>query len=206
MDLEGIRKKSLETARKLGYLMSASLPLLDEDIQVRKKEDVIARALTLNCILACSFGFPRNKAINWLVREGLRESLTLHEQTFLENGQVNSGFSLQVEGLWVLAWSLGFVHTLDFSSYCGNELVGFFPNLKEEESSSNFHNKSILRPAEDIIAACDLAYCLHWATKEMEIRGEKPRGKVKPYVIMERRRALEWLLSDYDWDGVPLDT
>jgi hypothetical protein len=31
-------------------------------------------------------------------------------------------------------------------------------------------------------------------------------GFVKPYVIVERRRALEWLLSREQWCDIELDT
>ena len=31
-------------------------------------------------------------------------------------------------------------------------------------------------------------------------------GKVPPYIVVERRRDLEWLLSDEDWDDISLDT
>ncbi len=66
--------------------------------------------------------------------------------------------------------------------------------------------KARLRSDDQIVSAADLAYCLHWAIRQSELEGKRPPGKVPPYVVVERRRALEWLLSDEDWDDVPLDT
>jgi len=41
---------------------------------------------------------------------------------------------------------------------------------------------------------------------EAELIGEWIPGNLKPYVVVERRRALDWLLSKEAWDDVSLDT
>jgi hypothetical protein len=80
------------------------------------------------------------------------------------------------------------------------------PNLKVSQSSGDFRKKAHPRPLEQVVAACDLAYYLHWAIRQAELSGKQPPGNLKSYVVVERRRALEWLLSKEDWDEVPLDT
>ncbi len=80
------------------------------------------------------------------------------------------------------------------------------PNLKQSQSSTDFRKKANPRPLEQIVMACDLAYFLHWAIRQAELSGKQPPANLKPYVIVERRRALEWLLSKEAWDEVPLDT
>jgi hypothetical protein len=80
------------------------------------------------------------------------------------------------------------------------------PDLKGNASSADFQSNAKLRPDEEIAAACDLAYCIHWAVRQSHLKGVKMSGKVQPYVVVERRRALEWLLTDASWEEVALDT
>jgi hypothetical protein len=63
-----------------------------------------------------------------------------------------------------------------------------------------------LRTLEDIVIASDLAYCLHWAVTQACLENNMLPGNVDPYVIIERRRAFDWMLSLEDWDEVNLDT
>jgi hypothetical protein len=98
------------------------------------------------------------------------------------------------------------VENLDFSRPCPDDFVAIFPRIKENQHSYDFRAVAASRSPEDLIAACDLAYCLHWAIVQRSLDGQRAIGKVPPYVIMERRRALEWILSREHWDEVSLDT
>ncbi len=80
------------------------------------------------------------------------------------------------------------------------------PNLKASEASAEFRNRVNPRSVAEVVVVCDLAYCLHWAIRQSELRRERLPGNLKPYVVLERRRALEWLLSQEAWDEVPLHT
>lgn len=63
-----------------------------------------------------------------------------------------------------------------------------------------------LRSESEIIAAGDLSYRIHWAVINSQIHHKNPPGLVPAYVVVERRRALEWILQENDWDDVVLDT
>ena len=53
----------------------------------------------------------------------------------------------------------------------------------------------------------DLYYRYNWATVEKQINENANIGSLNPEVVPERRRALEWLISDtYDWFDISLDT
>lgn len=108
--------------------------------------------------------------------------------------------------MWALAWALGLVQELDFWKDCDNGFVTMMPNLKTEESGEEVRSKSRLRPVDELASACDTAYCLHWAVRQSELEGKRPPDALKPYVVIERRRALEWLLGDEPWDALSLDT
>lgn len=207
MDLNSIREQSLQAASRLGFSVNKSLPLLDEAETTRTAEEIVKRLLCLHAVAACSYGFDRTKARVWLEREGAWGDLVAVERQFIESGQGDAAqFKIQVEGMWALAWALGIVRQLDFGKDCDSKFAMTLPNLKIGEGSDALRSKIKPRPASEIIAACDLAYCLHWAVRQAQLTGSKPPGKVQPYVIEERRRALEWLLSNDPWDEVMLDT
>ncbi len=174
---------------------------------MRSADETISRLLAMNTVAAAAYGFDKTKAIAWLNQEALADSLSEQEKRFIFDGTENPDrFKVQVEGMWALAWAMGIANELNFANDCDNRFVVMLPNLKESRSSADFRVRANPRPLEQVAAACDLAYCLHWAIRQSELSGNRPPGNLKPYVVVERRRALEWLLSKESWEEVPLDT
>lgn len=184
-----------------------SLPVLEAELQPRSPEEVVSRLLAMNAVAATAYGFDRAKAIAWLDREALSNSLSEHERRFLfESVGQPDRFKVHVEGMWALAWATGFVRELDFARLCDNDFVALFPDLRHSSSSAAFRGRARLRARAEVVAACDLAYCLHWAVRQSELSGTRLPRHLIPYVVIERRRALEWLLGTEPWDEVSLDT
>jgi hypothetical protein len=99
------------------------------------------------------------------------------------------------------------VDELDFGRRCDDDFIAKLPNLKTGEPAAGFRRRARLREADEIGAELDLAYCLHWAVREASLAGNAPPpGMVPSYVVVERRRALEWLAGKDDWDATSLDT
>jgi hypothetical protein len=207
IDFAIIRVRSLEIARELGYPVNESLPLLDQSTVVRSHDDIVDRLLAMLCVAACAYGFDNHKAIDWLSREAKVDLLTDAERRYL-NAKAGDRrlFMVQIEGMWALAWSINAVPALDFGKPCAQDFVSRLPDLKGDKSSRPFRVDAELRPVSEIIAATDLAYCLHWAIRDSQLRDAKIPGKVEAYVVVERRRALEWLLTDEGWEDIELDT
>lgn len=207
MDLKLIREQSIETAKQLGVNVSPTLPLLEAGLKMRCTDEAISRLLAMNAVAATAYGFDKNSAINWLNQEALTNSLSKQEKRFVFEaiGQPDH-FKMQVESMWALAWAMGITGELNFASDCDNRFVTMLPNLKQSESSADFRKKARPRVLEQVVAACDLAYCLHWAIRQAELSGKRPPANLKPYIVVERRRALEWLLNEDAWDEVSLDT
>lgn len=207
MDSKGIRGESIRAARQLGVEIPATLPLLDAGLRMRGTEETVSRILAMNAIAATAYGFDKAKAIAWLKQEALSDSLSEQERRFVFEGigQPNH-FQSQVEGIWALVWAMGIVREMSFAKDCDNRLAAMLPNLKLSQNSGEFREKANPRSLEQVVAACDLAYCLHWAIRQSELSGKRPPGNLKAYVVVERRRALEWLLSTQAWDEVRLDT
>lgn len=193
-------------ARRLGYEVSAELPLLGFDVRLRDQDEVVRRCLARYVAVAVAYGYGRDRAWAWLKREGLDDALAPSEREFLDGGGDADAMKAGVESLWALCWVLGFVGDLDFSKICGDNLISLFPDLKTGDAAGPFMAEARLRSLGEIAAAVDLAYCLHWAITSVGLSGKKLPGRVPPYVVIERRHALEWALSDEDWDEVPLDT
>jgi hypothetical protein len=63
-----------------------------------------------------------------------------------------------------------------------------------------------LRPREELFRMLDLYYRLHWWTRNAQLQGQQT-GNVSLDIIMERRKALEWVLNaEDDWDNVEMST
>lgn len=185
-----------------------TLPLLEQGMSLQRSVDeVTRRMLSIHAAGAMAHGMERSETISWLEREGLTDALTDHESRYVLRGSGDSlRFIVQVEGLWALAWAMSMVDVLDFSRDCADDFVRMLPDLTKAEPSAGFRAGLRPRPIEDVVAAYDLAYCLHWAVRESRLSDQWRAGNLQPYVVIERRRALEWLLCTDDWDETPMDT
>lgn len=201
MDTKKIRKKSIKLAKKYGYETNKNLPILDDFSDVKSKDQIVDRLLILFTLVSCSYGFNKKEALSWLEKEKLVSSLSNTELEYLDNKN-NSIKQTEVEALWALAWSLNLVQDLDFTKLCSNDFISIFPNLLENESSSELRSRASIRKEDDLIAKLDLSFCLHWAIRECP----EEKYNLENYVIEERRKALEWIVSSVNWDEVILDT
>lgn len=202
-----IRASSINAAARWGIYLPSTLPLLDESLSLRSSIEIVDRTLALGAAVAASYGLPRGQAVSWLNGESLHVALAETELEFLQGDEsLTQDIQAQVETLCAFAWALGFLPSLDFGKPCPNHLVSVFPDYRAGDSSARFRAGANLRTLEHILAACDLAYCLHWSITQAALDGMHPAGRVDAYVVIERRRALEWMLSTTEWDDVFLDT
>ncbi|MFT7878975.1 MAG: DUF4272 domain-containing protein [Sulfurimonas sp.] len=207
MNMEVIRNQTFSIVERLGYPINSNLPLLNKDMLPRDISDIVNRSLVLHAIVACSYGFDKSKAYIWIEQEGLQSYLSKAEFDFLKskNREVQL-FQSYVEDLYIFAWVLSFIESISLTSECDASLVSVFPNLKINESSAKYRNIAKLRPVEELIGMLDIFYNIHWAITDMHLSGTKPINRIGNYVFIERRRALEWVLSKVQWDEVSLDT
>lgn len=206
MNMAAIREASWGIASQPGFPTNDSLPLLGASAITRSKDEIVNRIFGILSLAASAYGLDRKKALAWLEREGSLDSLTSTERSFLGGSQMPpTPFMEQIEGMWALCWAIRVVTDLDFSQPCSGDFVKLLPDLNKNEAGAAFRGKAVLRDSEEVIAKCDLAYCLHWGVVHAGLTG-KLKKAIRPYVIVERRRSLEWLLSDESWDEVALDT
>jgi hypothetical protein len=114
---KNVRDQSLAEARRLNYPVNVNLPALDEVLGLRGIADVGRRLLSLHTVVATSYGFPKEKALQWLHQEDLADALTVEEGIYLKTKTTaaqNNAMQWQVEALWALAWAVGCHDGLDF--------------------------------------------------------------------------------------------
>ena len=202
-----MRRNTAAILDRLNIQVPASLPFLDANLRLRRLEEIIARALVLSASVAVACGFPRERATHWLDREELLSSLSDQERSFLVGGVGNEHeVQVRVESLCVFAWSLGLLEQIEFTSPCPSSLVTLYPDLKRMEPADDFRGRARLRDAGEMLQMLDLGYCLHWAFNEAMLMRRAFPPRISPVVVIERRRALEWMFGDEDWDEVSLDT
>lgn len=207
MDLRAIREQSLEYLKKWKLPTNPHLPLLDEVHTLRDTTVRAKRVLSMHAAAAVAYGFPKDNVVNWIEAEGLRDYLAPSEVEFIYQQKGDKGqFQIQIEAMRAIAWTLGIVNGLDFRKNCEQSFVTLLPNLKEMESAQRFNDAIKDRPVVEVIESADLAYCLHWSSTQMAIQGNQPSWPVQSYVIIQRRKGLDWVMSQDPWDEVPLDT
>ncbi|QUX96780.1 hypothetical protein C0J08_15860 [Marinomonas sp. CT5] len=207
MNFKEVRQSSEVKAGSLGYEINPYLPLLEGGFTLRTKEEIVDRSLALFSTVAAAYGFDKEKATEWAITVGVASSLAFSEKKFLNGGNGDNLFiQSQVEALNAFAWSLNIVGALAFDIKCQNNLITLFPDIKNGDNAADYRGKAKLRSVEEIVSAYDLSYCLHWAVTQALLDGESLPNSISPHVIIERRRALEWMLSSENWDDLSLDT
>ncbi|MEY2455308.1 MAG: hypothetical protein QOK06_402 [Acidimicrobiaceae bacterium] len=202
-----VRARNRKIARRLGY------PAPPEDLEFphaspwRTTAEVVERALVVNVVLSCAHGLPVESAATWLGEQRLVGALTAYETEYLddlaEGLRIGAAHRrLQVEALWALLWALSFVEELDFGVGCGERVTPLVPNLfdpAEGLGPARVRAEAERRDPEALREALDLARCVTWGLGDADLSVGFSPGEVEPYVVWERRRALEWL-HGADWD------
>lgn len=197
----------MATARSLGVDVMDALPLLGPGMAPRRVEQVARRMLAMQAVVRVANGVAPVGALQWLWHERAITALTASEARFLRKriGEPRR-FRVLVEGLWALAWAMSLVKGPDFCRPRDDDLDALMPLVAVADSGAAFRGRLMPRPVSDLVAACDLSYCLHWALVEEALRPTRRAGKLDPDMVVERRRALEWLLSRRSWGNVVMDT
>lgn len=194
-----IRAATLEELAGFGVpLPPEEFPLVwdpGDRVALRATGDLADRAAVLHLLLARVFGMPPADAIRWLMDGRLLPVVTPPEFQFVSGQEGDrDAFALHIEALFALSWTLGLVDHLDPSMHCADGLTGLFPDLEAGESHLAWRAESDFAPVEsgEAAALLDMYYCLDWAYQDARRRHEPAPGPVEPYVIGQRRWALEW--------------
>lgn len=163
-------------------------------------------------MLQIAFKAPIPIVKRWISENGLDDDLVESERAILDKsnaeltGQERANLFWYVEALWALAWAGGLIDRLPFDKPAGDNLASLSPNLQQNEDGSKFLERMRLRPHDELFRMLDLYYRLHWWARDAQLQGQ-PTGGVSIDIVMERRKALEWVLNARDdWDNVEVST
>lgn len=212
IDSEAIKRQNEETIRNHGGQICDWLPWPDPDAPQRDTPAVVRRALVLNAMLQIAFKAPTSFIKKWIGENGLENDLVDSEREILNRPnaeltqQEQANLFWYLEALWALVWATGLIDELPFDHKVGSNLASLCPSLQRNEDGSKFINRMNLRSHEELYQMLDLYYRLHWWTRNAELQGQQT-GNVSIDIIMERRKALEWVLNaEDDWDNVEMST
>jgi hypothetical protein len=103
-------------------------------------------------------------------------------------------------------WVGGLIDDLPIDRCVEDYMIKLCPNLEKGENNSKFKRKMKIRTEDELYKKLDLYYRAHWYTEDGRINNY-PTGEINGDIIMERRKALEWIYNNgFDWDDVELGT
>jgi hypothetical protein len=211
IDFIGVKKRSEAVVQKAGGRTCDWLPVI-EMTKVRDLGAVVDRALVLNALLHLYFRAPSPIIARWIDRESLRGALSVRESKILVKPteslteQERIDMYWYIEALWATLWATRLIDDMPFDHGVADFMATLCPNLERNEDGSKFRQRMELRPYAELYAMRDLSYRFHWWTRDAQLKGEDT-GAVRLDIVMERRKALEWILDrEADWDDMPLCT
>jgi hypothetical protein len=212
LDTKSVRQKSQREITRLGGPSCDWLPWLDRT-SPRSEESAVSRTLVMNAFIQIHFGAPVKVIETWIRKHGLLPHLSPSERELLAKADADltaqevTDLYWYIEALWALAWAGSLIPSLSIHLPVGEELARLMPNLQVDEPPDRLRSTFKLRPPAEIYQMLDLYFLAHWYARDGSLRGEET-GPFNLDVIMERRKALEWVMNAEipDWDQTPQDT
>lgn len=202
--------------QRLGVQVPKSLPPVigEVEVELRRPVEAARRALAL---FVTALRAEMIAAGNEVPLEELRDRLPVafaalspQEIAFMQTESPDESqidyFNWRYEGMFALQWALCLVPRLpEPTKTCDVETL---TRIMVETPENELMAKARLRFPSAILDALDLHFRLHWAIRQAEIDGRRPPGGLDAGVVLERHRALNWLVrfENADWDDVDTPT
>jgi hypothetical protein len=200
--------KSEATILSRGGKVLSTLPYLDRS-GIRAQDELIGRALVLNALIDLNFKVSPKVIRQWIDSHKLGQFLTTHEASLLDAHEIaeydRNALAWSLDALWALMWAGSLFDSLDSTSPIPDQMYSMCPHVRDGEGPEKFADKMTIRPFDEFYRCLDLYYRLHWYAFQYQLRDEYGTFDLPRFI--ERRRALEWLLSpDSTWDTVSMNT
>jgi hypothetical protein len=216
MDFLAIREQSVQRLGRWKLSDTGSLPLhSDEDFEwIRDAAAVADRCHAIAAALALAHRAPVSTVRGAIDEHGLEGSLGTRERELLrvlegddeaseaDLQQMLVDISWREEALHALLWVLRIVDDLPPDQMCPKQPV--YEQLAPGLDPGRAREDLRMRPLPQIAAMLDFYYCLHWHARKAQYHGDVWDYQIAPGVVLERRRALEWLFQDEQWEDVDL--
>jgi len=211
IDPAAIKSNSERAIRQLGGRINPDLPEIEPG-PGRTANEILDRTLIVHALLHIAHGAPVEKVADWIARQKLVTALVPSERALLVKEDEEVGeqervdLSWSVEALLAFLWAGGFTEDLSLGSAMTEKLAEEPPDIAMNQGIAGFARLFRLRPYEELFAQLDFYYRAQWYAVDCGIRGKNP-GPFDEEVILERRKALEWMLDpECEWDSPELGT
>ncbi|TAF65391.1 MAG: DUF4272 domain-containing protein [Cytophagales bacterium] len=209
--MQKIRQNTLSQLKKLGLSKHIPLPMLEDNLQIRPKIDVANR---INILHLCYALYLRGKESHSFFYQIIQQLqlipyLTHQEVLCFQKGMITDqnliDFSWCKESIKMFLGMASIVHENLYEDFTECDFANYYAFIPPEKPQDAFINSIILKVTEQISRYLDFYYCFHWHLKhDTTDKGILP---IQRSVIIERRKALEWLTHpDVDWNSICLDT
>lgn len=191
-------------------------PLVSEpELRPRTPQELAGRAFALLAVSAraesVASGEPLPVADLFARLPSAQANLSPDEQAFIADEAPGESavarFGWRFECLFVLEWALGLVDALPFpGAICDVPLATRL--MLDAGDVDGAMRVAKVRPDSELLDALDLHYRLHWLVRQARLKEEAAPAGVEAGVVLERHRALNWLVrfEDHDWDDVDTPT
>ncbi len=228
MESYNVSQKSLERKAKSEKILASKginynkyLPVIEDEteIKIRSSEEIGKRAVALaaaavraECRLSGVALETEKELITGILEIYNGETFfSKEEKWYMDNPNPSEHDSIQFiwryEAMWVMLWALGYVEKLEYPdkicdvSHAAN-IISMSRNLEELIKTGKKKSK------EEIVDEADLIYRYNWACVDARIKGVQTPGGMDEGIVMERHKALNWIINymNDDWDNVRTDT
>lgn len=213
------KRRSEALLAKRSVAINPHLPCIEseEEAEFRSSKQIYQRltAVTIVALRAAEFGNPEpDRAVDDLIHEliserGAADWFTPEESEFLRAANPSEHVCIQLswryEAAYALLWALDVSKpNLPFPDAVvdvGTAFEALRDRFETLAAAERKENRVILDEA-------DIIYRCHWAVRQSSIDGIETGGNLEPGVVIERHRALNWLIGyeNQDWDEITTDT
>lgn len=203
--------------KELGIKCYEQLPVIERTEKIKDIDTICKRAIAclLSIQLACDINQDDDVEEATEFFKGLLERYGVWDELYdnekkLFTGDYTKQDAINIvwtyEAYWALVWVLGLVDDIKMSdNICDCEKA--IALLSEKADYNEFKKSCRLRSIDEILDMTDLYFRYHWACVEKRLKPETQTGNLNTDVVIERRKALEWVISDeYDWNDIALNT
>lgn len=220
MDPQTRKANNEEKLRAKGIAVNSNLPFIERltEKDMKSFDEICRRAVAALLVIQIAFDASEGdyeesiKVVADVIDSfGVKDSLNAKEQrvydgTFSEQDIVDVIW--EYESYWALVWALGLIGDDELTKADGIcDCDKAIHLVSDRNDMDDFKASCNPRTIDEILDMLDLFYRMHWACVENRLRPETPVNGLVEEVVMERRRGLEWLVSnETDWHDISLNT
>lgn len=206
-----LRKQfTIDMLRHEGIPTIDHLPVIESEVEVDlpAAQQVAQRLAALTIVAVKGEGLDAESVDAIVDERGMRDWFSPRETAFLADRAPRDHdriqFSWGYEAAWVLYWALNFIPGRLGMPRATCDVPTLAATVRDTPDLA-MHG---LHPVGHVLTEADLIYRCHWAVRDAQINGKPIPGGLEPGVVMERHRALNWLIwhREQPWDEVDTST